>query len=163
MKATTTMTIGCDISDRFSYLCGLSAEGDVLFEGKSIYALKAKEMRALRREIQVIFQDPFSSLDPRMTVEQILDEPFTIHGLLPVFLVSTLGASAAVLAVPGGAASAPAATAPSRISNALCRSAAEVSPPRPLPRGPASFLSLAAELRLLPGLSPSCAAPSAAA
>jgi peptide/nickel transport system ATP-binding protein len=57
--------------------------GDALFEGRSIYSLSKRELRELRKEVQVIFQDPFSSLDPRMTVRQILEEPFEIHGIEP--------------------------------------------------------------------------------
>ncbi len=56
--------------------------GDTFFEGENIYRMSARELRKLRRNIQVIFQDPFSSLNPRMSVEQILTEPFIIHGLL---------------------------------------------------------------------------------
>ena len=55
-------------------------EGEVLIEGKSIHVMRRSELRSLRRNIQVIFQDPFSSLDPRMTVREILAEPFVIHG-----------------------------------------------------------------------------------
>jgi len=58
-------------------------EGDAIFEGRSIFALSKRELRGMRRNVQVIFQDPFSSLDPRMTVRQILEEPFEIHGILP--------------------------------------------------------------------------------
>lgn len=56
-------------------------EGEVFFEGKNIYDIRRSELRSLRRDIQVIFQDPFSSLNPRMTVEQIITEPFIIHGV----------------------------------------------------------------------------------
>jgi oligopeptide transport system ATP-binding protein len=48
--------------------------GQVLFQGKDLAELKESELRALRRNIQVIFQDPFSSLNPRMTIEQIIGE-----------------------------------------------------------------------------------------
>jgi oligopeptide/dipeptide ABC transporter ATP-binding protein len=54
-------------------------EGTTLFEGRDIYSMKSSELRRLRREMQVIFQDPFSSLNPRMTVEEIITEPFVIH------------------------------------------------------------------------------------
>ncbi|MBI5631183.1 MAG: dipeptide ABC transporter ATP-binding protein [Elusimicrobia bacterium] len=56
-------------------------EGEVLFEGRKMSELSGGEMRKLRRQMQVIFQDPFSSLNPRMTVEQIISEPFIIHGV----------------------------------------------------------------------------------
>lgn len=54
-------------------------EGQVFFEGRDLNKQPRKELRSLRKEIQVIFQDPFSSLNPRMTVRQILEEPFIIH------------------------------------------------------------------------------------
>ncbi|MBI5595023.1 MAG: ATP-binding cassette domain-containing protein [Elusimicrobia bacterium] len=57
--------------------------GQVLFEGRDVLALPGGELRRLRRDIQIVFQDPFSSLDPRMTVARILEEPFSIHGILP--------------------------------------------------------------------------------
>jgi oligopeptide transport system ATP-binding protein len=53
--------------------------GEILFEGRNILGLDGREMRALRREMQIIFQDPFASLNPRMTVGTILEEPFIIH------------------------------------------------------------------------------------
>lgn len=55
--------------------------GEIFFEGQNILALDAGAMRRLRREIQMIFQDPASSLDPRMTIQQIVEEPFVIHKL----------------------------------------------------------------------------------
>jgi oligopeptide transport system ATP-binding protein len=57
--------------------------GEIFFQGQNILALDASEMRRLRREIQMVFQDPASSLDPRMTVGQIVEEPFVIHKLYP--------------------------------------------------------------------------------
>jgi ABC-type oligopeptide transport system ATPase subunit len=57
--------------------------GEIFFQGQNILALDAAEMRKLRREIQMIFQDPASSLDPRMTIQQIVEEPFVIHKLYP--------------------------------------------------------------------------------
>lgn len=56
-------------------------EGDVLFEGKSIRNLNPQEMKAMRRNIQMIFQDPYASLNPRMTVGDIIGEALDIHGL----------------------------------------------------------------------------------
>jgi oligopeptide transport system ATP-binding protein len=55
--------------------------GEIQFEGRDILGLKEDELRILRREIQIIFQDPYSSLNPRKKVESILGEPFAIHGL----------------------------------------------------------------------------------
>ena len=56
--------------------------GEVLFEGKDITKCSAKEMRALRKDMQIIFQDPFSSLDPRYTVNQLIREPIVLNKLL---------------------------------------------------------------------------------
>jgi oligopeptide/dipeptide ABC transporter ATP-binding protein len=57
-------------------------EGKVFFEGQDIGNLKSKELRAVRREMQMVFQDPFASLDPRKTVGSIISEPFVIHKTL---------------------------------------------------------------------------------
>ena len=54
-------------------------EGEIFFEGKNIAQLNRKEMRALRKDMQIIFQDPFSSLDPRKTVSQIIAQPIKLH------------------------------------------------------------------------------------
>jgi oligopeptide transport system ATP-binding protein len=55
--------------------------GRVLFSGEELSRLPRARLKDLRRQIQIIFQDPYSSLNPRMTVGQILSEPFIIHGL----------------------------------------------------------------------------------
>jgi len=56
-------------------------DGQVLFEGKNVYDLNREELRKLRREMQIIFQDPYASLNPRMTVGDIVGEPLEIHGV----------------------------------------------------------------------------------
>jgi len=56
-------------------------EGSIVFEGRDITRLPAREMIPLRRRMQIIFQDPMSSLNPRMTVGRILAAPFEIHGI----------------------------------------------------------------------------------
>lgn len=53
--------------------------GRIHFQGEDLLALKAGRLRAVRRELQIIFQDPYSSLDPRMTIRATLLEPFEIH------------------------------------------------------------------------------------
>ncbi len=58
-----------------------ATEGEILFEGRNILELGREEMRSLRREMQIIFQDPYSSLNPRMTVGNIIGEALEIHGL----------------------------------------------------------------------------------
>ncbi|MCU0564942.1 MAG: ATP-binding cassette domain-containing protein, partial [Desulfobacterales bacterium] len=55
--------------------------GEILFRGRSILGHSRNEMQALRREMQIIFQDPFSSLNPRKTVGQIVGEPLLVHGV----------------------------------------------------------------------------------
>jgi oligopeptide transport system ATP-binding protein len=55
--------------------------GEVWFEGTNVTALDRAALRALRRDMQIIFQDPYASLDPRMTVGAIVGEALTIHGL----------------------------------------------------------------------------------
>ncbi|MDH3345047.1 MAG: dipeptide ABC transporter ATP-binding protein [Desulfobacteraceae bacterium] len=55
--------------------------GEILFEGESILSLEPEQLRALRKKMQIIFQDPFSSLNPRKTVSQIIGEPLLIHGV----------------------------------------------------------------------------------
>ena len=58
-------------------------EGTILLEGEDIAKLSASQMRAKRKEMQMIFQDPLASLDPRKTVGQIIEEPLKIHGIIP--------------------------------------------------------------------------------
>jgi oligopeptide transport system ATP-binding protein len=55
--------------------------GSVRFEGRDLFAARPNEMRRLRRDMQIIFQDPFASLDPRFRVEDIIAEPLIIHGM----------------------------------------------------------------------------------
>ena len=57
--------------------------GQVVFEGRDLTALSESDLRQVRRRIQVIFQDPYSSLNPRMTVGQIIAEPLAVHGIVP--------------------------------------------------------------------------------
>ncbi|MBI3605350.1 MAG: dipeptide ABC transporter ATP-binding protein [Nitrospirae bacterium] len=56
-----------------------ATEGEVFFNGENILKADGKRLRSLRKEMQIIFQDPYSSLNPRMTIGKILEEPFIIH------------------------------------------------------------------------------------
>ena len=56
--------------------------GSIFFEGKDLSTASPAELRAVRRKMQVIFQDPYSSLNPRMTVGQIIAEPLAVHGIV---------------------------------------------------------------------------------
>ncbi|MFS0784690.1 ABC transporter ATP-binding protein [Bacillus sp. 1P06AnD] len=56
-------------------------EGRVIFNGKDLTTMSQAEMRKTRRELQMVFQDPFASLNPRHTVEKILEEPLIVHGI----------------------------------------------------------------------------------
>src|SRR5512135_1375105 len=55
--------------------------GDILFQGESILGYGPEKMRILRRQMQIIFQDPFSSLNPRKSVAHIVGEPLYVHGM----------------------------------------------------------------------------------
>jgi oligopeptide transport system ATP-binding protein len=56
--------------------------GKVIFQGQNLVNLRGQKMRQMRRQMQMIFQDPYASLNPRMTVEQIIGEPLIIHNIL---------------------------------------------------------------------------------
>jgi ABC-type oligopeptide transport system ATPase subunit len=58
-----------------------ASSGEVRFDGQDLFSLSRARLKAVRREMQMIFQDPFSSLNPRKTVGSIVAEPFAIHGL----------------------------------------------------------------------------------
>jgi oligopeptide transport system ATP-binding protein len=59
------------------------SSGEIVFEGRDVVKLGRHELRALRRQMQIVFQDPYSSLDPRKTVGSIVAEPLIIHNLAP--------------------------------------------------------------------------------
>ena len=60
-----------------------ATEGQILFEGTDLTKLTQKEMVPVRQKIQVIFQDPYSSLNPRMKIGDIIDEPMKVHEIIP--------------------------------------------------------------------------------
>ena len=74
---------GCGKSTLARLICRLLpvTEGTIEFDGQDITNLKGNQLRQLRREIQMIFQDPYSSLNPRKRVGAIIGDPFEIHGL----------------------------------------------------------------------------------
>jgi oligopeptide/dipeptide ABC transporter ATP-binding protein len=74
---------GCGKSTTARLLCRLMdpTSGTITFEGQDVGAQKGDALKALRREMQMIFQDPYSSLNPRKTVGSIIAEPYVIHGM----------------------------------------------------------------------------------
>jgi len=56
-----------------------STEGEIIYDGKDINQLSKKEMREMRKEMQIVFQDPYASLNPRMTVSEIIAEPLIVN------------------------------------------------------------------------------------
>ena len=76
---------GCGKTTLAKIILGLETyqKGSVQVDGKELKKLSQSKWKELRRCLQVIFQDPYSSLDPRMTVAQIISEPWDIHGLYP--------------------------------------------------------------------------------
>ncbi|GAB3863091.1 ABC transporter ATP-binding protein [Dactylosporangium cerinum] len=74
---------GCGKSTTARLLLNLirPTSGEVHYAGKDLAQLSRSQMRPLRRDLQIVFQDPFASLDPRMTVFEIIAEPLRIHGL----------------------------------------------------------------------------------
>lgn len=80
--------------------------GSIRFEGNNLLAASPREMRRLRRDMQIVFQDPFASLDPRYRIEDIIAEPLIIHGTTSgkaairsrvIELVSAVGLDASIL------------------------------------------------------------------
>jgi len=61
----------------------IPSHGPIAFLGRDIHTLSGRDMRPLRRELQVVFQDPYGSLSPRMTVEEIISEGLGVHGTAP--------------------------------------------------------------------------------
>lgn len=74
---------GCGKSTTGRMLMRLTdpTEGQVVFEGKDLVTLSDSDMRKTRKDMQMVFQDPFASLNPRHTVEKILEEPLIVHGI----------------------------------------------------------------------------------
>lgn len=60
-----------------------ATRGEVEYKGNNIFNLKGKELKNLKKEIQMVFQDPYSSLNPRKTAFKLIEEPFIVHKLIP--------------------------------------------------------------------------------
>lgn len=88
LKKGTTLGLvgesGCGKSTTGRVLLRLleATDGEVIYNGKNIFELSHNEMRNLRKEMQIIFQDPYASLNPRMTVSQIIEEPIKLNKLI---------------------------------------------------------------------------------
>ncbi|PFV98147.1 oligopeptide ABC transporter ATP-binding protein OppF [Priestia megaterium] len=76
---------GCGKSTAGRTIIGLynRTSGEVLYKGKNVHELSEKEKFAFHRNMQMIFQDPYASLNPRSTVKEIISEPMEVHGLYP--------------------------------------------------------------------------------
>jgi oligopeptide/dipeptide ABC transporter ATP-binding protein len=74
---------GCGKSTTARLLCRLMdpTSGSIMFDGRDVAALKGSDLKALHRDMQMVFQDPYSSLNPRKTVGSIIADPFAIHRL----------------------------------------------------------------------------------
>ena len=74
---------GCGKSTTGRLVLGIEplTEGVVRFEGRDVSAMKGAELKGLRRRAQIVFQDPYSSLNPRMRIAEILAEPFAVHSV----------------------------------------------------------------------------------
>jgi oligopeptide/dipeptide ABC transporter ATP-binding protein len=74
---------GCGKSTTARLLCRLMdpTSGTITFDGKDVNNLKGDDLKAMRREMQMVFQDPYSSLNPRKTVGSIISDPYVIHGM----------------------------------------------------------------------------------
>jgi oligopeptide/dipeptide ABC transporter ATP-binding protein len=74
---------GCGKSTLSLTLMGLeeTTEGSIIFEGKEITHADHRERKAIRQRIQMVFQDPYESLNPTQTIEEIVSEPLAVHGL----------------------------------------------------------------------------------
>jgi oligopeptide/dipeptide ABC transporter ATP-binding protein len=76
---------GCGKSTLVLTLIGLEkpTSGQIIFDGKDVTNADGAELKAMRRHIQMIFQDPYESLNPMMTIGELVGEPLAVHGLLP--------------------------------------------------------------------------------
>jgi len=75
---------GCGKSTTGQLMLGMldATDGQIIFRSQDLATMNKEELRKARRDLQVIFQDPFSSLNPRMTVEELIGEPLVVHGIM---------------------------------------------------------------------------------
>jgi microcin C transport system ATP-binding protein len=59
----------------------IASDGSIQFHGKEVQHLRSTALRPLRREMQIVFQDPYGSLSPRLSIAQIIEEGLLVHGL----------------------------------------------------------------------------------
>ena len=64
-----------------------ATEGNIIFEGRDITHVTDKERKAIRQRIQMVFQDPYESLNPTQTIEEIVSEPLVVHGRITSYNV----------------------------------------------------------------------------
>ena len=88
IKKGTTLGVvgesGCGKTTLGRTILGLlpATSGQILFQGEDITKYNAKQLKALRKEIQIIFQDPFSSINPRHSIKKIINEPILVNGII---------------------------------------------------------------------------------
>lgn len=88
ISAGTTLGVvgesGCGKTTLGRTVIGLlpATSGEIIYDGRDIAGYKKKQMHALRKEVQIIFQDPYSSINPRHTVSQIIGEPLLVNGVI---------------------------------------------------------------------------------
>ena len=99
--------------------------GSIVFDGRDITGLGRRAMRPVRREIQIVFQDPYASLNPRMTVSEIVAEPLRIHNIY-----RGARARSASRSCCGRSASAPSTATASRTSSRAASASGSASPAR---------------------------------
>ena len=75
---------GCGKSTLGKAICKLiePTDGKIILDGEDIRGYNSKKMRSVRKKVQMVFQDPYASLNPRMSIHDILAEPLQIHGLV---------------------------------------------------------------------------------
>ena len=79
MPDPTNLPEGCPFGPRCR--CVSILRGEILYDGRDIAKMSSGQMREMRKKMQIVFQDPYSSLDPRMTIGASIRRPLDVHGL----------------------------------------------------------------------------------